>query len=74
MQGFAAFDLVVTGMLALPPFAHLFVRFLYAANDWLLGAESISIVPAIPPIGWLFFNLAGAAMPFVRLILCAFHE
>lgn len=74
MQGFAAFDLVVTGMLALPPFAHHFVRFLYAANDWLMGAESISIVPAIPPIGWLLFNLAGAAMPFVRLILCAFHE
>ena len=59
IQGFAAFDLVVTGILALPVSAHLFVRFLYAANDWSLGVESASVVPEIPAVAWLFFNIAG---------------
>jgi len=49
----AGFDLVVTGLLALPFTAHVFVSALYA----LSGA---SPAPELPGIAWFFVNLAGA--------------
>jgi hypothetical protein len=41
IQAFAAFDLIVTGILAVPASASLFVRFLYAANDWSIGRRAV---------------------------------
>jgi len=49
----AGFDLVVTGLLALPFTARVFVGALYA----LSGAHS---APELPGIAWFFVNLAGA--------------
>ena len=53
----AAFDLLVTGLLALPFTAPLFVRALYAVNGALGGAGA---APELPGIAWFFVNLAGA--------------
>ena len=49
----AGFDLIVTGLLALPFSAPVFVSALYA----LSGAHS---APELPGIAWFFVNLAGA--------------
>jgi hypothetical protein len=49
----AGFDLVVTGLLALPFTAPAFVGTLYALD----GQSS---TPALPAIAWFFTNLAGA--------------
>lgn len=48
----AGFDLIVTGLLALPPSARVFVSALYALD----GARA---VPELPGIAWFFVNLAG---------------
>jgi hypothetical protein len=53
----AAFDLLVTGLLALPFTAPAFVAALYEAERALGGSAQ---APALPPLGWLFANLAGA--------------
>jgi hypothetical protein len=52
----AAFDLCVTGLLALPIGARVFVEALYALEPALGGA---ALTPALPPLAWLFANLAG---------------
>jgi hypothetical protein len=57
IRGWAALDLVVTAMLALPPLAALFVRLLYALNGRLGG---VSASPPFDPAHWLFVCLAGA--------------
>jgi hypothetical protein len=49
----AGFDLVVTGLLALPFSARVFVSALYA----LSGAGP---APELPGVAWFFVNLAGA--------------
>jgi hypothetical protein len=52
----AAFDLVVTGCLAVPPFARVFLDLLFAGDLALgLGAQRV----AFEPMHWLFVNLAG---------------
>ena len=52
----AAFDLAVTGCLALPPTARLFVDVLFAGDAALgLGSPRASF----EPLHWLFVNLAG---------------
>ena len=54
----AAFDLAVTGLLALPFTARAFVDALYALEAALFGAAPGA--PALPAVAWLFVNLAGA--------------
>ena len=53
---FAGFDLVVTGCLAIPPFAHAFLRILFA-GDAALDLGSLRV--EFHPLHWLFVNLAG---------------
>lgn len=50
VRGFAAFDLVVTGCLAVPPFAHFFLQLLFAGAAPRVTFE---------PLQLLFVNLAG---------------
>lgn len=57
IRGWAALDLVVTGALALPPLARLFVALVYSLNERFGGAAT---APAFEPIHWLFVCLAGA--------------
>ena len=52
----AGFDLVVTGLFALPFSAHVFVATLYALDRALGGTLP---EPALTPLGWFFANLAG---------------
>ena len=52
----AGFDLLVTGCLAVPPFAHAFIRILFA-GDAALDLGSLPV--AFQPLHWLFVNLAG---------------
>lgn len=56
IRGCAAFDLVVTGLLALPPTAALFVDALYALNGWF-GGEAAA--PAFAAVQWMFVHIAG---------------
>ncbi len=53
----AGFDLVVTGLFALPFTAPVFVSTLYALDRALGGAH---LTPELPPLAWFFANLAGA--------------
>ncbi len=53
----AGFDLLVTGLLALPLTARVFVSTLYGLERALGGAAQ---TPELPPIAWFFTNLAGA--------------
>jgi len=57
IQGVAAFDLLITGLLALPPSARWFIEILYRVNTWAGGGLP---APSPTPLGWLFVNLAGA--------------
>jgi hypothetical protein len=52
----AGFDLVVTGLLALPFTAPVFVTTLYALDRALGGPLA---TPDLAPLGWFFTNLAG---------------
>jgi hypothetical protein len=58
IRAWAAFDLVVTGLLALPFTARVCVHALYALEAALFGAAPA--VPALPAVAWLFVSLAGA--------------
>ena len=53
---FAGFDLLVTGCLAVPPFARAFLRILFA-GDAALDLGSLRV--EFHPVHWLFVNLAG---------------
>ena len=53
---FAGVDLLVTGCLAIPPFARDFVALLFA-GDAALGLGSLRV--EFQPLHWLFVNLAG---------------
>jgi hypothetical protein len=53
----AAFDLVVTGLFALPPLARVFLTVLFAMNGALGGA---AVPPPFVPLQWMFVNLTGA--------------
>ena len=53
----AAFDVVVTGLLALPPTASLFVEVLYYVNGWLGGDAA---PPPFVAVQWMFVHIAGA--------------
>jgi len=57
IRGVAAFDLFVTAILAVPVLAHAFVRIIYFVESKLIGVDALA--PVIPPVGWLFFNIAG---------------
>jgi len=52
----AGFDLAVTGCLAIPPFAHVFIQMLFA-GDAALDLGSLRV--EFHPLHWLFVNLAG---------------
>ena len=57
IRGCAAFDVVVTGLLALPPTASLFVEVLYYVNGWLGGDAA---PPPFVAVQWMFVHIAGA--------------
>ena len=57
IRAWAALDLLVTGLLALPFTARAFVRALYGLEGALFDAAPQA--PALPALGWLFVNLAG---------------
>ena len=65
IRAVAALDLVVTAMLAITPLARVFVKLMYRFDE-------MSAVPAIPPIGWLFINLAGILGVLWALVRIAF--
>jgi hypothetical protein len=52
----AGFDLAVTGCLAVPPFARVFIDLLFA-SDLALGLGSQRVV--FEPLHWMFVNVAG---------------
>jgi hypothetical protein len=58
IRAWAGFDLLVTGLLALPPTARAFVEALYALEAALFGGAAAA--PELPAVAWLFVNLAGA--------------
>lgn len=57
IRGCAIFDLVVTGLMALPPTAGMFVDVLYLVNG-RLGGEAEA--PPFVAVQWMFVHLAGA--------------
>ena len=57
IRGCATLDLVVTGLMALPPTAGMFVDVLYRANGWLGGD---AVAPPFVAVQWMFVHLAGA--------------
>lgn len=57
IRGCAAFDVVVTGLLALPPTASRFVEVLYYVNGWLGGDAA---PPPFVAVQWMFVHIAGA--------------
>jgi len=59
IRGVAAFDLLVTAVFAVPPLAKVFVQVVYALDGMISGGDVAAVAPAIPPIAWLFFNVAG---------------
>ena len=56
IRGWAAFDLSITGLLALPFTAEIFVVVLYAINGLLGGSET---PPPFQAIHWLFVCFTG---------------
>jgi hypothetical protein len=56
VRAIAAFDLAVTGCLAVPPLASVLIRLLFA-GDAALGLGSLPV--EFRPLHWLFVNLAG---------------
>ena len=57
IRGCAIFDLVVTGLMALPPTAGTFIDVLYLVNGWL-GGEVVA--PPFVAVQWMFVHVAGA--------------
>jgi hypothetical protein len=57
VRGFAVFDLLVTGLMALPPTAAVFVDVLYSINGGMGGPAS---PPEFQSVHWMFVNIAGA--------------
>jgi hypothetical protein len=57
IRGWAALDLVVTALMAVPPLAVLFIKLIYALNGLLGG---VSAGPPFDPVHRLFLCLAGA--------------
>lgn len=57
MRVVAGFDLVVTGCLAVPPFARALLRILFA-GDAALGLDSLRV--EFHPLHWMFVHLTGA--------------
>jgi len=53
---FASLDLAVTGCLAIPPLARVFIQLLFAGDAAL---ELGSLRVEFQPLHWLFVNLAG---------------
>ncbi len=53
---FAGLDLIITGLIAFPFTAPIFVATLYALDRALGGAH---VTPPLTPLGWFFTNLAG---------------
>jgi len=56
IRGCAVFDLVVTGLLAVPPAASVFIEVLYHVNGWLGGDAA---PPPFVAVQWMFVHLAG---------------
>jgi len=56
VRSFAAFDLAVTGCLAIPRLARVFIQVLFA-GDAALDLGSLRV--EFRPLHWLFVNLAG---------------
>jgi hypothetical protein len=56
IRGWAALDLAVSAMFALPPLAALLLRLLYSLNGRLGGA---SVAPPFEAVHWLFVCLMG---------------
>jgi hypothetical protein len=57
IRGCAIFDLVVTGLLALPATAGVFIDVLYLVNGWFGGD---AVPPPFVAVQWMFVHLAGA--------------
>ena len=57
IRGCAIFDLVVTGLMAVPLTAGVFIDVLYLMNGWL-GGEAVA--PPFVAVQWMFVHLAGA--------------
>lgn len=56
IRGCAAFDLLVTGLLAFPRSAHWFMQVLFTVNGALGGGAAL---PPFVALQWFFVNLAG---------------
>ena len=57
IRGCGIFDLVVTGPMAVPLAASVFIDVLYFVNGWL-GGEAVA--PPFVAVQWMFVHLAGA--------------
>jgi len=57
IRGWAALDLVLSALFAVPPLAALLLGLLYALNGRLGG---VSTAPPFEPVHWLFVCLMGA--------------
>ena len=56
IRGWAALDLVLSALFAVPPLAALLLGLLYALNGRLGG---VSVAPPFEPVHWLFVCLMG---------------
>jgi len=56
IRGWAALDLAVSALFAVPPLAALLLAFLYAINGRMGG---VSVAPPFEPVHWLFVCLMG---------------
>ena len=56
IRGWAALDLTVSTLFAVPPLAALLLDFLYSLNGRLGG---VSVAPPFEPVHWLFVCLMG---------------
>ena len=68
IRGWAALDLVVSALFAVPPLAAFLLAFLYALNG-RLGGESTA--PPFEPVHWIFVCLMGGlgvAWAIARLV------
>jgi hypothetical protein len=61
----AAFDLLVTGLFALPPLARAFIAVLFTVNGALGGT---AVPPSFIPLQWLFVSLTASSDSAARVI------